>query len=34
MADKNRKIAVIPPEQMDIYTNLDNADVDFTYLKL
>lgn len=34
MADKNRKIAVIPPEEMEIYTNLDNANVDFTYLKL
>lgn len=34
MADKNKHIAVIPPEQMDIYTNLDNIDVDFTYLKL
>lgn len=34
MADKNKHIAVIPPEQMEIYTNLDNANVDFTYLKL
>lgn len=34
MADKNKKIAVITPEQMEIYTNLDNVNVDFTYLKL
>ena len=34
MADKNKHIAVIPPEQMEIYTCLDNVNVDFTYLKL
>lgn len=34
MANARKEIAVIPPDQMDIYTNLDTINVDFTYLKL
>ena len=34
IANSKREIAVIPPEQMEIYTNLDDIKLDFIYLKL
>ena len=34
MANSKREIAVIPQDQMDIYTNLDEIKLDFIYLKL